>query len=113
MSLGSTLQRRREEMNLTQSMVSIRIGKITHQAVSNWERDLSIPSDGHIAQLAEILALEEGYLRQEAVAAREKLRLEIGSFADDHARKQAQAVKDTSSDDPLASLFRGIRGLFG
>lgn len=100
-------------MNLTQSMVSIRIGRITHQAVSNWERDLSIPSDGHIAQLAEILALEEGYLRQEAVEARGKVLLEMGSDAGNRERKREQAVKDSPTDDPLASLFRGIRGLFG
>ena len=96
MSLGSTLLYRRKELSMTQDSVAQSIGRITTQAVRNWEMDKSVPTDAHLVQLSQILQLDLDLLQRMA----------------GEARAIIQAELDRKANDPLPLFLQQIRDLF-
>ena len=57
MSLGSTIQSRREALGLTQEELAERLN-VSRQAVSKWETDAAAPTAANLQELSGILQLE-------------------------------------------------------
>lgn len=60
-SFGKKISECRQNMNLTQEELAGRIG-VTPQALSKWERDVSLPDITLLAQLCQVLGVSADYL---------------------------------------------------
>ena len=58
MTIGEQIRELRKKQNMTQEDLAARL-YVTPQAVSQWERDLTIPNTDKLAKLAESVALYE------------------------------------------------------
>jgi transcriptional regulator with XRE-family HTH domain len=65
MSFGMTVKAARKRRRMTQPQVAERLG-VTAQAVSEWERDKSLPELTRLAHLADLLGLTLEELHREA-----------------------------------------------
>lgn len=69
-SLGTMIRALRTERGMTQLDLARQMG-VTDKAVSNWERDLSIPDVSSLPRLAELLGVSVEELLQAKGVARE------------------------------------------
>ena len=85
MSIKDTIAAIRKEAGITQEEMARRL-YVTRQAVSNWERDLSIPDVASLPKLAEELGTSVDELLQAKTAAQE------AAAEDGATRKKAAAL---------------------
>lgn len=64
---GQYVAKRRREMDMTQSMLAEKLN-ISFQAVSKWERGISIPDSETINRIAKVLDIKEGLFTFEAAS---------------------------------------------
>jgi DNA-binding XRE family transcriptional regulator len=135
MDLASTLLNRREELQMKKSDVTKRVGDVTHQAVTNWETGISIPTDAHLIQLSEILQLDLLMLQQlkaQALAdldlhrsqdnrnSKKSINPEFKNLSylnnkDPQSRDKVRASdsNDREPENAWSSIVKGIKKLFG